>query len=353
MKKNARIPLFVILFIAGLQAHGATLTLVDGSRLEGELQKIHQGTFYFKTAFAGVLEIPQEKVQSLQSEAPVSVRTDSGEVFQGPVQPEEGSTVRVASSAGTVRTDISEVASAWKPGEEDPIVAARQAELAGQMRKWTYVAGADISGSDGNTNDFGAGLVAEAKLEGPNDRLLIYGSYKYKETEGVRSEDEQKGGLKYTNFFTEKWGWFLREELERDTFEGIDFRSTTAAGLSYRFIKQERLSLEGSAGLSYRYESYLDDDLEDDGFPGLDFGLDLNWQFADWGRLVTSLSYIPSIDDFGDYLIEHESGIDFPLGTSDKWVMRLGLENQYNSNPGGDREKLDTKYFARLLLTWE
>ena len=33
--------------------------------------------------------------------------------------------------------------------------------------------------------------------------------------------------------------------------------------------------------------------------------------------------------------------------------MRFGLRNQYNSSPSGGREKLDTAYFARLILTWD
>ena len=351
--KYYRILAISALLLAGLQVQGATLILTDGSRLEGELQKIHNGTFYFKTAFAGVLEIPQDKVGSLQSDAAVALRTESGEVFQGPVQSEAGGAVVVESSGGTVRTDVGSLVSGWQPGDKDPVVAAREAELEGQLRKWSYTAGVDISGKDGNSENFASSIQAEAKLEGPHDRFVVYGSYIYKETDKVRSEDEQKGGMRYTNFFTDKWGWFLREELERDTFEGIDFRSTTAGGVTYKFIQEERLSLEGSAGISYRYESYSDAGVEDDGFPGLDFGLNLGWQFADWGKLVTKLSYIPSFDDFGDYLVEHESGVDVPLGTSDAWVMRFGVSNQYNSHPGGSREKLDTSYFARLILTWE
>lgn len=339
--------------LIGTAAGAATLTLVDGSRLEGELDKIHNGIFYFKTSFAGVLEIPGAQVQSLSSEETVSIRTESGEVFQGVVRPVDGGKVAVDSTAGTVQTGLGNVVSAWKPGQKDPLVADREAELEGMLRKWSYTAGVDISGSAGNSENFGSSIQAEAKLEGPSDRLVMYGSYKYKETDSLRSEDEQKGGIRYTNFFTEKLGWFVREELERDSFEGIDFRSTTAGGLSYRFIKEERLSVEGSAGLSYRYESYSDPLVEDDGFPGLDFGLDIAWQFADWGKLVTSLKYIPSIDDFGDYLVEHESGIDIPLGASDFWVMRFGLTNHYNSNPGPSRDKLDTTYFTRLILTWD
>jgi hypothetical protein len=93
--------------------------------------------------------------------------------------------------------------------------------------------------------------------------------------------------------------------------------------------------------------------VESDGYPGLDFSLNLGWQFAEWGKLVSFLSYTPSFDDFGQYLLEHESGVDVPLGTSDKWVMRFGMSNKYNSEPSGGREKLDTSYFARLILVWD
>jgi putative salt-induced outer membrane protein YdiY len=361
MKRLNRLTATAALCTAALNINAATLVLIDGSHIEGDLVKIHEGVVHFETGFAGVLEIPQAQVSSLLSETALALRTSSGEVFQGPVQSGDGGSLIVASSAGTVQTDVGSVVSGWKPGAKDPVIAAREAELEGQVRKWSYTAGVDVSGKDGNSENFASSIQAEAKLEGPHDRFVIYGSYIYKETNKVRSEDEQKGGIRYTNFFTDKWGWFLREELERDTFEGIDFRSTTAAGLTYKFIQEERLSLEGSAGISYRYESYSDDDLDDDGFPdldddgfpGLDFGLNLGWQFADWGKLVTKLSYVPSVDDFGDYLVEHESGVDVPLGTSDAWVMRFGISHQYNSQPGGSREKLDTSYFARLILTWE
>lgn len=340
------------LLASGMPLQGASLELSDGSRLEGELLEIHEGTVRIATAFAGELSIPLEQVVNLSTEEVMQLRTGSGEVLVGPVQG-SGGQLAVESSSGRSQTSLAEVEAAWQAGERDPAVVAREAELADQLRSWQFRIGADVSGSDGNTEEFGSSLQVSATLEGPSDRLNFYGNYTYAETNGVRSSDEQKGGVRYTNYFTERWGWFVRQELERDTFEGVDFRSTSAAGISHKIIEQERLKLEGTAGLSYRYEDYSDDTSEADGFPGLDFGLDLDWQFADWGKWVSSLSYIPSVDDFGDYLIEHESGVDIPLGTSDFWVMRFGLSHQYNSEPDGGRDELDTTYFARLILTWE
>jgi putative salt-induced outer membrane protein YdiY len=348
-----RITALIAAALSLTQAGAATLTLNDGSVLSGELVKIADGKVHFETAFAGVIEIDQSLVAELSSDAAVSLRTSDGEVFRGPVRSAGDGRIEVTSGSGTAATELTQVVSGWSVGERDPeIVAAEQAaeEL---RRKWAYNLAFDITGSDGNTSNFGMGLQFNAVLEGPQDRLRFYGIYRYQEDNDVRSKDEQIGGVRYTNFFTEKLGWFVRQELERDTFEGVDFRSTSAAGLTYRFFNEPRMSLEGSAGVSYRYEDYTDSALGSEDFPGLDFGLVYMWQFADWGRLNSALSYQPSFDDFGEYLLEHESSVDMPLGNSDFWVLRLGMSNKYNSEPGPGREDLDTTYFIRLLLSWE
>lgn len=333
-------------------ADAAELVLSDGSRLVGIVDSIEDGVVRFKPGWSDALEIPQAAVISIIDSEPSNYRLETGEVLRGTAQSAERGLV-IKSTSAEVAVSVSDIRSAWLPGQMDPEEEARLKAVEAQVRRWSYQVGFDVSGSSGNAENLGSAVDAQAKLEGPNDRLLLYGNYHYKETDGLRSADEQKGGIRYTNFFGKKYGWFVREELERDTFEGIDFRSTTALGLSYRFIKEERLSLEGSAGLSYRYDSFADVGLANEDFPGLDFGADLAWQFADWGKLVTTVTYLPSFEDFADYLLEQETGVDVPLGVSDAWVMRFGFSNQYNSQPSGGRKNLDTTWFARLILNWD
>jgi putative salt-induced outer membrane protein YdiY len=350
-KTRMRLALAIVA-VCTVPLRAAEVVLQDGSRLVGQLESIEGGVLVLKPSWGDAIRIPQAEVVTVENESPATYRLRTGEVLSGEIRLDSAGPVIVSASAEVV-VPVSQIEAAWLPGAEDPAEAARVRALEAQVRRWTYQLGFDLSGSAGNAENLGTSVNAQAKLEGPSDRLLLYGSYNYKETDGLRSADEQKAGMRYTNFFGEKMGWFVREELERDTFEGVDFRSTTALGLSYRFIKRDRLSLEGSAGLSYRYDSYSDVGADNVDFPGLDFGADLGWQFADWGKLVTKASYIPSFEDLGDYIIEQETGVDVPLGVSDAWVMRFGLSNQYNSRPSGNREKLDTTWFARLLLNWE
>jgi len=354
---NLKSTLFLLsLIFSSFIASGAELVLKDGSRLNGELIKIHDGKVHYQTQFAGILIIDQALVSNISSDAEVFLKTSDGQVFKGAVA-ESDSGMLITSNRGSIQADVDEVVSAWPTGKRDPVIVSREQELESQVRKWTYEAGVDISSSDGNTDKFTSGIRAKAVLAGPNDELILEGSYKYAEQNGVRSEDEQMAAMRYTNYFTSKLGWFVRSSLERDKFELVEFRSTTAAGLSYRWIKEKDMSLETTAGLSYRYESYFPTvatpNPTSESFPGLDFGLKFRWNFAKWGVLNTNLGFLPSVDDFGDYLVDHETSVDIPLKVSDKWKLRIGISNQYNSSPDLGREELDTSYFMRLIMNWD
>ena len=84
---------------------------------------------------------------------------------------------------------------------------------------------------------------------------------------------------------------------------------------------------------------------------GLDFGLNHEWEFSD-SKLVNRLSYVPAFEDFGNYTITHESFYELPLANP-QWKLRMGLSNDFNSQPGVGVESMDTTYFTRLVLSWD
>lgn len=338
--------------LLGLNALGAatTLELSNGSRLIGELDRIHDGKVHLVTDFAGTLEIPLAKVVRIESDRELFLRSAGGEVASGTVTSPEPGVAEVTSARGKVRLPVSSLASGWRPDGRDPIVVAEEKAFNDRLRKWNVLVGANLTGRRGNTDTTSNAINFRAAMEGPSDRLDFYGSYAYAKTNNVRSEDEIILGIRYTGYLSEKFGWFVRTEGERDPFESIQFRSTSAAGLTYRWVNEPRMELETSAGFSYRYEDYTTGGTND--FPGLDFGLRFGWQFAEWARLSTRMSYVPSIDDFGDYLLKQDSGVDMPLGLSQRWSLRIGLSHEYNSSPQPGRKDLDTTYYLRLQMNW-
>lgn len=332
-----------------------TVEITDGSKLVGKITETSGDKLKLETAFAGVLEIPMSKVAGFSTDAPVFVRLESGTTMLGKVSSDGRGNIQVAGADGSLNTTTTKVAAAWPTNAKDPAVAAKEAEVAALQRKWKYEANVDISGKDGNTQSSTMGVGFRATLESSQDVLKVYTSYQRDETNNVKSADEIKGGVEYSSFFYNDLGWYVRTELESDEFENIDLRSTSALGMTYRFSNTDRWKLVGRAGLSYRYESYdvvvppapnSNDSL------GLDFGLNSNLKIAEFARLITDLTYTPSFDDFGDYRFVHDSGLEMPLKVG-QWVLRLGINNSYNSNPSGGVEELDTTYYTRLILRWE
>lgn len=229
--------------------------------------------------------------------------------------------------------------------------AVRGKPSAGPVRKWTFEGGFNLAGKAGNSERFDVAINLKAELERMHDRLNLYSRYANGTNRGVEAVDELIVGTRYTNFFFDGAGFFARQELEFDRFEGLGLRSTTAAGLSYQFRNEKALRIEARSGFSYRYESYLDADEED--FPGMDVGVDINWQIWERLRFKGSYTFVPSVENFGDFIFEQDSGVSLPLDTKAFWSLRFGVATQFNSMPEGIREKLDTRYYTQLKVSWK
>lgn len=348
------------LVFAPLQAD--YVEIKDGSRLLGTIVEATDNQLKIETAYAGTLTIPLTQVASFSTEKPVFVRLQSGTTMVGAVKGDAAGNIVISGNDGTLTTQASKVTSTWQTTGKDPEIAKREAEIAKMQRRWKYEANVDINGKSGNTEKMNIGVGLKASLASPHDLLKIYGSYDYAVTknqatgENEASADEIKAGIEYDSYFYQDLGWYARTELEKDEFENIKLRSTSALGLTFRFRNTDTHKLNGRAGFSFRHDSYdvvAPGAKSNDQKPGLDFGLSNDWTFAKWGRLVTDLSYTPSFDDTSDFLFTHDSGLEMPLGLSQFWVFRLGVNNSYNSKPTDNREKMDTTYYSKLILKWE
>jgi putative salt-induced outer membrane protein YdiY len=317
---------------ANLCADGATapdrLELHGGAVLIGHIESVGHDTLRLQTDYAGTLTIDLEKIQRVAMGTPRELSLPAGLVA---IKEEPAATA--GQSVPSVPVD---------PVPTNPYPL---------LNGWALDGGLNLSGKSGNSDRLDVTVTVEAELERESDRLNLYGKYAYGTNNGRRSVDEKIGGGRYTNYLYDELGVFVRQELEQDDFEGISVRSTSAAGLIYEFSNDKRLRLEARTGLSYRYEDYIDDGAAD--FPGMDLGLDVNWQFVKWARFKGTYSYLPSIRDEDDFIIEQDSGFNFPLDDKKFWKLRFGVSSQYNSKPDLGRNKLDTRYYARLIASWQ
>lgn len=304
---------FAIISLGALfsYAQADTAEMSDGSKLMGEAKSLQDGKLLFSTTFAGDVRLDWNQVKTLETSVPALAE------LKPPPRPEP-----VAS-------------------EEEP-----------KGRTLVYEVAADLAGKEGNVRKMEYGLGASAILAGDVDKLKLYLALRKAEVEGVDTENNLTAGLDYERDITDATNWYVRGEYHEDDFKAIDYRATVAAGLGHYFFQEEKHSLRGRLGLYYQHDEYLAD-LGSDDSVGLELGLNHVIFANEWVKIVTDVRYLPTFTALDDFDVIHETTVDIPVGGSALWKLRLGVGNEYDSQAAAGREKLDTYYFARLVLNWE
>lgn len=255
---------------------------------------------------------------------------------------------RAVAISSALLLGVSPLPAAAEENREDPLTLE---DTGDKPRQWSYEAGLDLLGREGNVREFGLGINLGATLSGTDDTLKLVGELENRKSDGEQTADSVMGSLDYEAFFSERVGWYFRTALERDKVELVDLRSTSSVGLSYRIFKQEDHSLVFRAGLGYRYTEY-EGPHEDDSDPTLDLGLFHRYTLDQRLKWLNELTYSPNLSEMAaDYRLIHESSLEMPVGLGDFWSLRTGVRNEYDSRPAGEK-RLDTSYFMRLILKW-
>lgn len=318
-----------------------TLDTRTGAHLVGKILSMDGTDITLDTDYAGKLTIKQKEVVTFSTDAPVAVRLASGTRFDGRVTGSSNGAVQIVSADGTISTTMDKVAATWGAGKVDPLLD----------RHWTYEVGADIAGKSGNKEQLGTAVEARAVLKTVQDTLQFYTTYDRQVADHVKAADQLKIGTDYQNNFAGRYSWYARDEGGFDRIKDIDLYNIAAAGLGRDFIKEDKRTLTGRLGLSFRYENYKNPATTDVKTLGLDVAINNDMEFGD-SKLVNRISYDPSFEDFSNFRLLHESYYQIPL-TNPAWKLRIGVSNDYNSKPGPGIKKLDTAYFTRLVLNWE
>ncbi|HEY5551679.1 MAG TPA: DUF481 domain-containing protein [Opitutaceae bacterium] len=336
--------LFALALLAAGTLTADTVQTKDGSVLNGKILKVDGGIIEIETAYAGVLKVNQASVASFTTDAPVTVRFKDGNTVIGTVAGSAG-TIRVDGGSVSASASVDSVTDAWLPGTDSPEVRQMKASA----RKWKFEASADVLGKSGNSDNLAASLGFRAARISPDDKLEFYAAYARAEQDGNTTADQAKAGIDYQSMFSGKYSWYVREEIGTDKIQGLDFYSNTAAGIGFDVLKNDHQVLTFRTGVGYRYETY--ENGTDVSAAALDLALIHDYTGSDW-KLGNRVTIMPTFEDFGVFRLLHDSFYETPIAAS-RWKLRIGLANDYNSEPLPGKKKLDTTYYTKFVLGWE
>lgn len=196
---------------------------IDGTRLVGTITKVSPGSVVIDTRFAGTVTIARDAVTAMRTETPVTTKLIDGTVVTGTAAIDTDGRWHVVNDTLEMRAAPEKVQAAWQPGATPPPEAGYE-----QPRSWAYTVGVDVNGREGNAQERGTTVTADATLTGKDDELYLYTSVDKVQQGGTDTADEIIAGFSYKTWYKDPWGWYVRAEVERDVFENVDLRTTLA-----------------------------------------------------------------------------------------------------------------------------
>ncbi len=149
----------------------------------------------------------------------------------------------------------------------------------------------------------------------------------------------------YNRLFSERFYGYGRIEALHDGVADIDYRLTFNVGAGYYFIKNKETQLSAEVGPGYLVQRLGDDNQS---YATLRAAEKFNQALSDRARLWETAEILPQVDDFNNFIVNFEIGVEADLNSSKKLALRVYLDDTYNNVPAEGRKKNDLKLVAAV-----
>ncbi len=208
---------------------------------------------------------------------------------------------------------------------------------------WKSSAALSLTATAGNTEQLMvAGNLLTAKKWEKNE-LGFGANFTYGEDQGDKNAESVGGFGQYNRLFSDKFYVYGRVDALHDAIADIEYRVSLSPGAGYYFLKNDRFTLSGEFGPGYVFEK-LGSDTRD--YLTLRFGERFTWKISDRARLWQSADYNPRTENFGDYVLNAEVGVESDI--SKHVALQAYVQDSYRSEPAAGRESNDLKVMAGI-----
>ena len=239
--------------------------------------------------------------------------------------------------------------------------AGKEAAVAEAPAGLATVLNAGLTLTDGNSETLAAnvGLKTEGEKEGLGSVLagaeFNYGESTVKTTttdeagvETVAEKDEKtvENAKLFANVkktLSPRTFLSLDGTAAYDDVADIDYRATLGPGLGAYLVKNDQRELTLEAGPAYLWEKV--GGARND-YLALRFAERYVCQALKNAKLVQSLEYLPEAEDFDNYLLVGEIGVEAAM--SDRLSLRVVLQDKYDNTPAEGKERNDLSLIAGL-----
>ncbi|MCC6682977.1 MAG: DUF481 domain-containing protein [Phycisphaeraceae bacterium] len=214
---------------------------------------------------------------------------------------------------------------------------------------WTRHIELGLDGTSGNSDSFNLRAGFAARREDETDRWQINSAFTRSTSEGTTTRNDFYSELiKDWLLPGQKHFYFAQGRYDYDDFQSWRHRAAAAGGVGYQFYDTPKFNLLGrvGGGVNESWGGDADDMLT----PEALFGLEGWWQWCDTQRLEFKSTFYPALDDLGEFRNLSSLAYVLKLDNAHNLSLKLGLENEYESQVEDGIKHNDFKYFAALVF---
>jgi putative salt-induced outer membrane protein len=308
--------------------------VVKGQALEGTVEGVTAEGVEFQTIYGkGKIVIPWADVDSITSDKEFLVLfSETGEV-SGRIWGIDGEQLLVGETSGTAKAiPFSQI---FRAITREQYETSRLEAMRVRYRYWSGYFDLGFSYTDATTDvfQFSTGLGVRRKKKPTDftfDAFYRYGTTKQEGQDRILNDNVAFGRARLDYDITERLFGFGLASAEYNEVQQLRIRTDPTAGVGYRFVMQEKITISGRSGLGYVYQKFFDG-VSNSYFTIL-FGGDLEADLPYNSKLKWNAEYLPAIDDWTEnYIIR--TALDWTMPIIGYLDFKLSLIDVYNSRP--------------------
>ncbi len=208
---------------------------------------------------------------------------------------------------------------------------------------WQSYISAGLTLTRGNSDTLlvTGGVTTEKK--GPVNEWGFGADGGYGENNGEKDVDTAHVFGQVNHLFTDNFFGYLRVNALHDGVADLQYRLTIGPGAGYYLLKETNTTLAVEGGSAIVLERLGS---KDDTYATLRLAERFERKFKDRARIWQTVEILPQVDNFNNYLVNAEIGIESPLFR--QLSLQTFVVDNYNNQPASGRQKNDVKLVSGL-----
>lgn len=333
MKRIAILIVAAALFFS-VSAFADQVTLKNGDRLTGKIEKSDGKVLLVKSDFAGDVSVQWGAVESIASTQPLFLTLKDGQTLAGTVATTDGKFVVTTKDAGTVTTAKEDVGIIRNDVEQTAYDAQIERLKNPHLTDfWGGYIDTALSVSRGNADTLNFVLAGRAVRTTSRDTISVYANSIFSNSNvtgpTLTTASAINGGVRMDLNVTDRLFVYGFTDFQHDEFQQLDMRNTIGGGFGDHIIKTATTLFEVYGGGAYDQAFYSSPLTQESGEAMV--GESLSKAFGPRMNFTERFDLFPNISDLGQYRFNFNVGDTTKINSWMNW--QVSFSDLYTSNP--------------------